>query len=80
MTAMKGDKEWWGRCHCKKGFREGLKVIHKERPNDGEKINHWLLEEGTSRQREQQTLKPGDKSMPPMFKDIEEAIWWEESK
>lgn len=52
----------------------------EERPNDGEEINHWLLEEGDSRQREEQTLKPCDRSMLAMFKDIKESIWQEESK
>lgn len=42
----------------------------EERPNDGEEINHWLLKEGDSRQREEQTLKPCDKSMLAMFKDV----------
>lgn len=30
----------------------------KHSPKEGEEINHWLLEEGNSRQREPQMLRP----------------------
>lgn len=80
-TTMKGDKEWGaGAMPSPKGVPGRPEGDTEERPKDGEEIKHWLLEEGNSRQREQQTLKPCNKSMPAVFKDIKESIRQEESK
>ena len=80
-TNMKSDKECReGAMPLPKGVPGRPEGDTEERPKDGEEINHGLLEEGNSRQREQQTLKPCNKSMPAMFKDIKESVWQEESK